>query len=254
MSTIRIPLSSRQYPGMFALIDEQDAELVSGFTWHPFKGKGGTFYAKARDTRSPNPRARVYMHQLILGTNPGELGDHIDGDGLNNTRSNLRIVTPTQNAHNIHRYPRNTSGYIGVSRWPRGLWQAGLKVNGKRQQLGIFETALEAALAYDAAVRHFRGEIGMTNEKLGRVDPSQRIPYQEKSAALNRNNTSGFRGVARDGGRWRAVLVVDGKQIHLGSFGTPREAALAYDAGAVHHYGPDAITNESLGLLAEVAR
>src|SRR5215471_18439256 len=69
-----------------------------------------------------------------------------------------------------------------------------------------------------------------------------------------RNRRSGFKGVARHGGKWRARIAVDGKQIELGIFSTAEEAAAAYDDAARLYYGEFARTNEILGLLAPAAR
>ena len=63
------------------------------------------------------------------------------------------------------------------------------------------------------------------------------------------NNTSGFKGVARKGERWRAYIGIDYRNIHIGLFDTPQEAAPAYANAALHHFGEFARTNQSLGLL-----
>ena len=90
--------------------------------------------------------------------------DHIDGDGSNNRLSNLRLATHTENMRNIGKASRNTSGFKGVS-WhkQRQKWTVRAKAGGKNLYLGLFDTAAEAAAAYDAAIGKIHGEFGRTN-------------------------------------------------------------------------------------------
>jgi AP2 domain len=70
----------------------------------------------------------------------------------------------------------------------------------------------------------------------------------QANKGIQRNNTSGFKGVARNHGRWTAYISIDGQRIYLGNFGTPEEAADAYDEAAVRYFGEYALTNAMLGL------
>lgn len=96
------------------------------------------------------------MHQMILATpgisNTRIVVDHIDGNGLNNTRGNLRLCTIAENLHGIMRGPRGRSRYRGVS-WhsATGKWEARISVRGKRISLGLFSSEEDAAIAYDMA-------------------------------------------------------------------------------------------------------
>lgn len=143
--SITIPLNSKKYPGLVAVIDEADYELVSQFKWHPRKSGDGRIYAHS--TRAGQ------MHYLITGY---EMTDHIDGDGLNNRRSNLRPVNHAQNQMN-RRPQGGSSRYKGVH-WfkPQKKWVARIVLNGRKVHLGYFTDEVEAAKAYDAAaVKHF---------------------------------------------------------------------------------------------------
>jgi hypothetical protein len=109
---------------------------------------------------------------------PGCVVDHIDRDGLNNTRGNLRLATTTENARNKkQRESRKTAGvYKGVVRENRALakpWRAKIQVGPRRLHLGRFATAEEAARAYDAAARQLFGSFAATNFAESVVDPSR---------------------------------------------------------------------------------
>ena len=161
---VRIPLHSRKHPGLYAIVDEADAELVSQYRWHPEVKKHLTY---AWATISPKPNRRVaFMHRLILGLGPGDPDvDHKDGDGLNNTRSNIRACSDSENQANRHRLQAATSRYRGVT-WHKGLqkWQAQIKVMGTNIYLGVFDSEDVAALVYnDAAIKHF-GEFARPND------------------------------------------------------------------------------------------
>ena len=101
----------------------------------------------------PNKQDRlVWMHQIIIKTQSGFDTDHIDGNGVNNTRNNLRIVTHRENGQNRHSH--RTSRFVGVY-WnaQRNKWQAGLKINGKTQYLGRYSDEETAGLVYQDGAR-----------------------------------------------------------------------------------------------------
>jgi hypothetical protein len=104
------------------------------------------------------------MHRLIMGEPPAAMIDHRDGDGLNNSRANLRICTPSQNQQNRKHQALNTSGYRGVTYHKRlARWQAQLGHDGRKHYLGVFHNPIDAARAYDLkAVEHF-GEFANLN-------------------------------------------------------------------------------------------
>lgn len=101
---------------------------------------------------------QYYGHRLAwfytYGRWPTAGIDHIDGNGMNNRLANLREATQAENMQNLPRSNANTSGIAGAS-WfeARGVWQSGIKINGKRRSLGYFSTAEEAGAAYAEAKR-----------------------------------------------------------------------------------------------------
>ncbi|HEY4547820.1 MAG TPA: AP2 domain-containing protein [Pedomonas sp.] len=140
----------------FAKVDAKDVALLSQYRWR----KQGRYAA----TRLPDG-SLLLMHRLLLSPPGDMLVDHIDGDGLNNCRHNLRVCTNSENMKN-----RKSSG--GVSRfkgvWRDGdRWRATIRVNGKKICLGTHPTEERAARRYDAAARRWHGEFAKTNRDLG---------------------------------------------------------------------------------------
>ncbi|MEW6206671.1 MAG: AP2/ERF family transcription factor, partial [Pseudomonadota bacterium] len=137
----------------------------SRYSWHCIV-VGTIKYAVTK----PGPaktRKGILMHRLILNAPPGIQIDHIDMDGLNNTKANLRLATPQQNRCNRSKTRANTSGYKGViqnkSAWKTTKWIASIVVNRKRMYLGSFNTPEEAAYAYDNAAKQYFGEFARLN-------------------------------------------------------------------------------------------
>ena len=143
--------------GKVALVDDEDYEVLSQYHWQAYRNKAGNWYAK----RGINPSKKgsvekytlVYMHQQILDHYDGV--DHLNGDGLNNQRSNLRKADQSINNQNKKKKPGTTSAYLGVSWHKQGKkWKAQVKIpKGKVTHLGLFAEEVEAARTYDQAVR-----------------------------------------------------------------------------------------------------
>src|SRR3990167_2833786 len=92
---IELPL----YDGTPTLIDDEDLPLVDRWAWHHQILGGGLSYARRSNSRGRRPRT-IYMHRVIMNAPSGLVVDHIDGNGLNNQRSNLRVVTARENLWN----------------------------------------------------------------------------------------------------------------------------------------------------------
>jgi hypothetical protein len=105
---------------------------------------------------------KVKMHQLILGKTIGRVTDHINFNGLDNRRCNLRVVSSRQNTINRRLQRNNTSGYRGVEH-RHGKWNARIKCRGKTYHLGTFADAESAARVYDKAAQEFFGSYAQLN-------------------------------------------------------------------------------------------
>jgi hypothetical protein len=153
--------------GKVAIVDDADYEWLKQRTWHARKGRDSkTFYAGTNTSRKEPPRKLLLMHRVIVGAEPGQQVDHIDGNGLNNCRNNLRFCTNTENQYNKPMPVNNTSGYKGVSMHKHSKkWRATIGHSGKHKHIGYFDSPEEAARAYDdAALRQF-GEFARLNEE-----------------------------------------------------------------------------------------
>jgi hypothetical protein len=103
------------------------------------------------------------MHRLILGAPDDMHVDHVNGNGLDNRRNNIRIASRAENMANRKKHKNNTSGFMGVWQAASGRWRARLWHNNKRHNLGTYDTREEAAHAYDAMARKLHGEFATLN-------------------------------------------------------------------------------------------
>jgi hypothetical protein len=154
----RVPLTR----GYEAIIDAADVPIVDGFNWRAMV-EAHTVYAARSDYSGQKVRL-ILLHRLLMGEPDGFPIDHIDCDGLNNRRGNLRIVTVWQNTQNAKVRRDSTSGLKGVT-WHRRdrKWHAKIQSHGRRHHLGYYDTPDEAHAAYCAASVKLHGEFGRTS-------------------------------------------------------------------------------------------
>ncbi len=147
--------------GGSVLVDVDDLSLLAGYRWRVFNDGRGHIYARAyADSKT------IRMHRMILGTPSGYETDHINGDGLDNRRANLRVATRTQNGSNRHSWS-SKSGFKCV--YARGSrWYA--QIGKERKNLGSFATAEDAARAYDRAALARYGEFAALNFPAAEAD------------------------------------------------------------------------------------
>jgi hypothetical protein len=149
-----IPLTK----GKFAIVDAADFDFLNQWKWNAgWRKNAKKFYAYSRR----GGKQEVAMHRLILGvTDPNELVDHRDNDGLNNRRLNLRQATRSQNGYNRGAQVNSTSGLKGV-RFHKGAnkWMAEIYIEKKHIYLGLFETPELAHERYIEAAKEGHGEF-----------------------------------------------------------------------------------------------
>lgn len=145
--------------GYVATIDPSDVKLVEGYNWTAMVEKN-TAYAYRAERRG-GKRFIVRMHRMLTEAPSGMDVDHIDGDGLNNRRCNLRVCTESENSRNQRIRSDNTSGYKGVS-WlkSRKKWISQIRADGKTIRLGSFGSAEDAYKSYCEASNGFMVSMG----------------------------------------------------------------------------------------------
>ena len=172
---VEIFIESKKHGTHITIVDKEDWERLKEYRWaldvqahaiyahtnipHP---DGGWYYP-------PNGKRRrrsltVRMHRLITNAPKGMVADHINHNGLDNRKSNLRVCTNAENMRNQHSQKGGTSIYKGVC-WHKasGKWYAQIKFKGKTIHIGLFTDKEEAARAYDAKAKELFGEYAYLN-------------------------------------------------------------------------------------------
>ena len=144
-----------------ALVDDEDFEELNRHKWHLLGSKYGLYAVTC--TKQVNRWVNVLMHRIIMHAQKGQYIDHKDVNGLNNQKTNLRFCTNSQNCMNW-KARLATSVYKGVC-WEkrRKKWSAQIGLNYKKIHIGYFDTAKEAAKAYDTKAKEFYGEFARLN-------------------------------------------------------------------------------------------
>ena len=160
--TREIPLSQ----GKVAMIDEEDYELVGQYSWH-VKKSGDVLYAYAYIGRVNGRQSFAAMHNLILPVAEHQEVDHVDLNGLNNTKGNLRIATRQGNCRNRRKFKNSRSRFKGVTfmeHMKLKPWRARITGNdGVKRHLGVYETEEDAARAYNLAAEECFGQFALLN-------------------------------------------------------------------------------------------
>ena len=140
------------------LIDDEDFSKIKDYKWHIHTGK-----CKYKYLSSIIDKKLILLHRLITNCPRGREVDHINNDGLDNRKCNLRICTHSENIMNSKRNSRNTTGFKGVSLVGR-KFLAQLVVNKKYIYIGIFNTITSATRAYNNAAIKYHGEFAQINK------------------------------------------------------------------------------------------
>lgn len=180
---VRVPLTQ----GYVAVIDSSDAAAVLRYKWHANHRNTGKPYA-VRIEKSGGTPETIPMHRFLLGVTDPKLDvDHINGDGLDNRRCNLRVATRSQNGQNKGKWAAKqcVSRFKGVA--PQNspklkTWQA-YRGNGDggKHYIGTFRHELAAAAAYNASIYFAHGEFARMNP----LDPSLTRAYRLKQEKTN---------------------------------------------------------------------
>ena len=166
--------------GYVAKVDDEDYGWLSGYSWNANTRKSDG-YTSARTTISMTFDGYrwtrgVKMHRIIMDAKDGQIVDHINGDPLDNRRSNLRFVTSSQNSRNSVG-PATINGKLPTSRFkgvskkvvkykgePRYIsWNAQICFDNEKHHIGNFDSEVAAACHYDYAAQNYFGEYARLN-------------------------------------------------------------------------------------------
>jgi hypothetical protein len=150
--------------GQTCQIDKEDLWKIARYTWFARLIAGRPYVMTSAYENGRHKR--IMLHRLIMDAQKGVVVDHINGDGLDNRKSNLRICSHRQNILNQKKSKLGSSQFKGVRRYVRfNKWGAQITVHGKQIHLGVFETEDEAARAYDEASLKYFGDFSRLNFK-----------------------------------------------------------------------------------------
>jgi len=152
--------------GKIALVDDCDFDTISKYKWYAVHYKK-IWYAERMSTLPSGRRCTIRMHRQILGLSykDGNYVDHINHNGLDNRKNNLRICTQTYNCYNKRHQESKSSSFQGVS-WcnKRRRWRACITYKNKQKFLGYFDVEKDAAEAYNIAAEKCFGAFASLNQ------------------------------------------------------------------------------------------
>lgn len=150
--------------GKFAKVDDSNFDYLNQWKWHISAYGYATRTTYSGHGHKTRKVIVIYMHRLILNVQKGMEVDHINYNPLDNRRSNIRIVTRSQNMMNRKLLKNNTSGFKGVS-WNKRIrrWSVELTFNQKKIHIGHYQDIKIAAKKYDEKAKELFGEYSRIN-------------------------------------------------------------------------------------------
>lgn len=233
---MEIIISSKTHGEKILFIDDEDFGFLEGRS-AVLKKSRSTFYAKiSMDSKE------YYLHRLILNARKGVEIDHINRNGLDNRKSNLRVATHAQNTYNKFDKKNSKSGFKGVY-WVKDkkLWCARITFNNKVIMGGYYKCKIDAAYAYNELANKYHKQFAYLNTF---TDDDNRVRLNEPRYTKEKGRCkSGYRGVYQMGNRFVAHIRINKRKEHIGCYATKIEAAAAYNKKATEVYGENAILN-----------
>lgn len=153
--------------GKETFVDDEDFDFLNQYKWSASQSDKNFYAVRTARVRDPKHPRMIRMHRVIMDVSDDLYIDHIDGNSLNNQKSNLRICTNQQNSSAIQRKRlKGSSMFRGVSfvKYSKTMkWLASIRHNYKKISIGYFDSEIEAAKAWDNKCRELRGEFAVTN-------------------------------------------------------------------------------------------
>ncbi len=161
LKILLLPLSK----GRHAIVDPDDYDRLSRNRWYVSKGRNTCYAIRGQWSPEKKRRLTISMHREVVDIPDGMYVDHINHNGLDNRKANLRPAKPDQNARHTLYPKRNTSSkYRGV--WynkKKRRWRAVIGINNTRKTIGNYREEIDAAKAYDEEARKHYGEFAVLN-------------------------------------------------------------------------------------------
>jgi len=152
--------------GKVAMVDDEDYDLLSKMNWVAHKERN-SWYAWGYEKVAIRNYKRPKMHRVIMNAPDGVAVDHIDGNGLNNQKSNLRFCTNQENLRNSTKRKGCSSKFKGVSYHKQNdRWRATITIDKRQISLGCYGCEIDAALAYNRKAAELFGEFANLNPLL----------------------------------------------------------------------------------------
>lgn len=151
--------------GKHAIVDNDDYNMLLEYSWYSNESSSHPYAYRSQWVSGENRSVEIPMHHVVMGCGgEGKEVDHINGDGLDNRKENLRFVTRAQNNWNQKSRKFTSSKYKGVG-WNkrRKYWESYIQVDNKKHHLGSHQNEEMAALAYDLSALCLRGEYARVN-------------------------------------------------------------------------------------------
>lgn len=232
----KLELSKGRGGQIYALVDPWIYPDLMQYRWTAFRNGKGLYAVRGLPSKNGSSRQTIYLHRELMCAPVGMPVDHINGNTLDNRISNLRVCTYAQNNRNVIKRSTGSNTYKGVTFQPkRKLWTANIRVDGVSHHLGSFRSERDAAIAYDAGALTLHGEFARLNLPKEKTVAMSIEVIKELAKKPNKIGESGYRGVYRDGKKWRANFFEppDGRpagkrRINIGNYGTAEEARDAY--------------------------
>jgi len=240
---MEIIINSKKYGECICHFDDEDYEKIKHYTMMVSGRLKSKYVRLTYYDKCTQKTIAILAHNKIMRCKGI---DHIDRNGLNNCKTNLRKCTQQQNSHNQSIKCTNTTGFKGVCfDNAKGKYSCFITLSNKHIFGGYFNNPIDAAKKYNELASKYFGEYACLNI-ITQNDIDKYSHIKGRYLKPKSNNKSGYRGVgvSNQTNKIFSKITYNKKQIHLGTFNNFKDAAIAYNNAALKYYGDDALLNK----------